>query len=56
MYLCRVGFVLCLWEDSFGLILDFFCNKFLYHRVSCCKTNLYFCVLALDVCSHETFW
>lgn len=59
MYKCTcalLGFVLCLWEDSFGFILDFFCNKFLYHRVSCCKTNLYFCVLALDVCSHETFW
>lgn len=40
--------------NSFGFIQDFFCNKFLYHRVSCRKTNLYFCALALDVCSHET--
>lgn len=46
------GFVPFLWE--IGFILDFFCNKFPYHRVSCCKTNLYFCVLALEVCSHET--
>lgn len=57
MYKCTCARGVCTLSmgDSFGFIMDFFCNKFLYHRVSCRKTNLYFCVLALEVCSHETF-